>query len=170
MKISKKWKKCLGISSFNTSVPKILITCFSIPEVWCVTYVIVTFHFELFFCPFNPPNSPKNNNFKKLKTPPGYIIILHMCTKNHDHMLYCSWDMVHDWCNCYFSFWAFFALLPPPPLPLTAPKMKISLKIKKNPRDIIILHKCTRNHDHMLYCFWDLECDWYKATLSWFSV
>ena len=128
MKISKKWKKCLGISSFNTSVPKILITCFSIPEVWCVTYVIVTFHFELFFCPFNPPNSPKNNNFKKLKTPPGYIIILHMCTKNHDHMLYCSWDMVHDRCNSYFSFWANFC----PFTPLRVWKIKISKKWKKH--------------------------------------
>ena len=155
MKISKKWKKCLEISSFNTSVPKILITCFSIPEVWCVTYVIVTFHFELFFCPFNPPNSPKNNNFKKLKTPPGYIIILHMCTKNHDHMLYCSWDMVHDSCNSYFSFWANFC----PFTPLTAWKIKISKKMKKAPRDIIISHKYTTNQDHMLYCSWDMVHD-----------
>ena len=27
-------------------------------------------------------------------------------------------------------------------------------KIKKAPADIIILHKHTRNHDQMLYCFW----------------
>ena len=26
----------------------------------------------------------------------GDIIILHMCTKNHDHMMYDSWDMVHN--------------------------------------------------------------------------
>ena len=40
-----------------------------------------------------------------------------------------------------------FALLPPP-LP-NSPKMK-TLKTKKNPGDIMILHKCTKNHDHPL--------------------
>ena len=30
-------------------------------------------------------------------------------TKNDDHMLYCSWDMAHDRCNFYFSFWTFFS-------------------------------------------------------------
>ena len=27
---------------------------------------------------------------------PGDIIILHMCTKNYDQMMYGSWDMVHN--------------------------------------------------------------------------
>ena len=27
---------------------------------------------------------------------PGDTIILHMCTKNYDQMLYGSWDMVRD--------------------------------------------------------------------------
>ena len=35
----------------------------------------------------------------------------------------------------------FFALLPP-----QQPE-----KMKKKPGDIIILHKCIKNHDHMLY-------------------
>ena len=35
-----------------------------------------------------------------MKRAPGDIIILHKCTKNHDHMLYCSSDMVCDRCNC----------------------------------------------------------------------
>ena len=49
MKYSKKWKKCLEISSFYTSEPK-----------------------------------------------------------THDHMLYCSWDMVCDEYNCYFKFLVVF--------------------------------------------------------------
>ena len=57
---------------------------------------------------------------------PGNIIILHKYTKNHDHMLYCSWDMAHDACN-YFSFWAIFC----PFTPVTAKKMKISKTWKK---------------------------------------
>ena len=50
----------------------------------------------------------KNENFKKIKKVPGDIIILHNCTKNNDHRLYCFWDMARDRCNCYFSFWAIF--------------------------------------------------------------
>ena len=46
-----------------------------------------------------------------MKTAPGDIIILHKCTKTHDHMLLCSCDMVRDRYN-YFLFWAIFALLP----------------------------------------------------------
>ena len=66
--------------------------------------------------PFYPLNSLKKGNFKKMKNMPGDIIILHNCTKNHDHMLYRSWDMVRDRCNCYFSIWAIFC----PFTPLTA--------------------------------------------------
>ena len=63
-----------------------------------------------------------NVNFTKMKETPGDIIILHKCTKNHDHMLYCSWDMARDGCTCYFSFWAIFC----PFAPLTIQKIKIS--------------------------------------------
>ena len=38
--------------------------------------------------------------------------------------------------------------------PLTTQKIKILKKLKKAPWDIIILQKCTNNHDHMLYCSW----------------
>ena len=31
----------------------------------------------------------------------------------HDHMLYCSWDMAHEGCNCYFHFGQCFSFLPP---------------------------------------------------------
>ena len=50
------------------------------------------------FLPFYPPNKPENQNFEKLKKThthtdtkaPGDIIILHICTKNYDHMMYAS--------------------------------------------------------------------------------
>ena len=42
------------------------------------------------FLPFYLPKNPENQNFeKKIKKTPGDIV-LHKCTKNHDHMLYCS--------------------------------------------------------------------------------
>ena len=54
----------------------------------------------------------------------GDIIMLHMCTKNHDHML-CSWDMARDTCNCYFSYWAIFC----PFISLTAHKITCVPKV-----------------------------------------
>ena len=39
------------------------------------------------FLPFCPPKNPKNQNSKKMKKIAGDIIILHLCTKNHIHMM-----------------------------------------------------------------------------------
>ena len=50
--------------------------------------VIVISHFGLFT--LLPPNSQKNQNFEKMKKTPEDIIILHMCTKNYDHVMYGS--------------------------------------------------------------------------------
>ena len=90
-----------------------------------------------------------------MKKTPGDIIILHKCTKNNDHMLYCSWNMVHDACN-YCSFWVIFCTF----TSLTAQKIKIKKKKKeKKPLRSHHLHKCIKNHDYMLYCYWDMTCD-----------
>ena len=108
--------------------------CYTVPEIWCVTDVIVTFDFMLFFAPFTLITAQKMKISKKWKKHvekkkmPGEIIILHKCTKNHDHMLYCSWDMVCDGCSYYFSFWASFC----PFTLLTAQKMKISKQWKNH--------------------------------------
>ena len=79
-----------------------------------------------YFLPFYPSNSLKNQNFKKMRKTHRDIIILHKCTKIHDHMLNCSWDMVRHICN-YFSFWAIFC----PFTPLTAQKSKFQKNEKK---------------------------------------
>ena len=63
MKISKKQKKILDISSFYTSAPKIMIICYNVPEIWHVMDVII-FHFGQFFA--HPPNIPKKS-LKNLK-------------------------------------------------------------------------------------------------------
>ena len=44
-----KMKKLLKISSFYTSAPEIMITCYTVPKIWCVTDAIIIFHFGLFF-------------------------------------------------------------------------------------------------------------------------
>ena len=44
----KKWKKRLEISSFYNNVPKLMIICYTVPEIRCMTDVII-FHFGLVF-------------------------------------------------------------------------------------------------------------------------
>ena len=68
-----------------------------VPEIWYMIDVIVISHFVLFFAFLpkiskyqNIKNSPKYQNFEKMKKTPGDIIILHMCTKNYDQMIYGS--------------------------------------------------------------------------------
>ena len=63
-------------------------------------------------------------------------------------MLHCSLDIARNRCNYYFSFWAIFC----PFTTLTAQKSKWK-KMKKH-LDIIILHMCTKNYDHMMYDSW----------------
>ena len=127
-------KKTANISSFHTSVPKIMITYtsiqkimiiyYTVPKIWHVMDVIVIFHFGLSFA----LPVPKMKIFKKWKKMTWYIIILRKCTKNHDHMLYCSYDMAHDGCNCYFSFWAIFC-------PFTLLTAKKKMKIQKHEKN-----------------------------------
>ena len=44
-------------------------------------------------------------------------------------------------------------------LPLKTPKNQNFEKMKKLAGDIITLHKCTKNHNHMRYSSWDREWD-----------
>ena len=110
MKTSKNWKKHLEISSFYTSVPKIMIIGYTAPEIWCVPDVIVIFHFELFLT-FHLPNSPKNENIKKWKkhleislypTVPKIMIIDYTAPE-----IWCMTDVI-----VIFHFGLFFAPLP----------------------------------------------------------
>ena len=106
-----------------------------------------TLFFVIFghFLPFTPLTTRKIKIFKKWKKKKKKkkswdIILLHKCTKNHDHMLYSPWDTVSDGCNFYISFWDIFC----PFMPLMAWKIKIFIKWKKTPEDIIILHMFTK--------------------------
>ena len=110
IKILRKWKKALETSSFTQVSHK-----WQSYDIWFLRYQLQQTDFFVIlghFLPFYSPNSPKNENIKKMKESPGNIIILHKCTKNHDYMLYFSWDLARDGCNCCFSFWASFVLLP----------------------------------------------------------
>ena len=60
-----KMKKGLEISSFYTNVPKLMIICYTVPEIRRVTDVIFIFHFGLFFALLPHPQNSKNHNLKK---------------------------------------------------------------------------------------------------------
>ena len=117
---------------------------------WFGTQWKLLFFILGYFLHFNLPNSLKNQNFLKMKKTTGDIIILHMCPKNHDHMPYGSWDMVHNGCQCYFSFWAIFCSFTPFKSPKNFKKMK------KTSGGIIILHMCIKNYDQLMYGTWDI--------------
>ena len=106
-KVSKKekWKKHHEISSFYTIVPKIFFISYTVPEIWHVTDVFGVFLFWTIFCPFPPPNSPKTQNFKKMKNEPGDIISLQKCAVLE------IWRVMDAFVA--FHFRLFFALLPP---------------------------------------------------------
>ena len=70
---ARKWKfqnnekKIPEISSFYTSAPKIMIICYTFPEIWHVTYAVITFHFGLFLY-FYPPNSTISKKWKNTRS------------------------------------------------------------------------------------------------------
>ena len=141
-------KKIPEILSFYTCLPQMTIIWCMISEIRCVADWIFCKFGPLFFVPHCQPEKSKfqkNEKKKQNKTitkTPGDIIILHKCTRNHDHLLYCSWDMASDGCNCYFSVWAIFCNFTPHQL-----KKSKFKKNEKTPGDAIILHTCTKNYD-----------------------
>ena len=88
------------------------IIWYMVLEIWSVMDRI--FLFWTTFYPFTPLTIWKIKTFKKWKKTHGDIIVLNKCTKNHDHMLHCSWDTMRDGCNSYFLFWVIFCPFTPP--------------------------------------------------------
>ena len=76
-----------------------------------------------------------------------------MCIINNNHIMYHFWDMKRDG-QKFLSFWTIFSLLPP----LMTQKIKI-LKKWKWYLDMSSSYTCIRNHNHMMYASWDMECD-----------
>ena len=106
------------------------------------------------FLSFYSSNNPENQSFEQIKEAYRYVIILHMCTKNHDYMMHASWDMECTWHN-FLSFWVIFACLPH----YWPQKLKFRKTGKKKPGDNILLSMCTINEDYMIYSskFWENE-------------
>ena len=102
------------------------------------------------------PLKTQRISFEKMKKATGDIIIVHKCTTNDKRMIYGSWDMKCPRQNFFVILGHFLTFYTP-----NSPKMEIS-KQRKEVWNIIILHNCTKNHDHRLYCSWDMAHDGYN--------
>ena len=98
--------------------------------------------FSTIFCPFTPLTIRKIKILKKLIKTPIYYHFTHV---------YHKWKSYDVWFLRYGArqtgFFLFLNNFLPFCPPLTTQKIKIW---KKKSGDIIILHKCIKNHDHML--------------------
>ena len=119
--------------------------CYTAPE----THREFFCHYGPFFDLLPTPTSlmiPKLKILKKMKKCLEILsFYIYMCTITEDHMIYGSCNIR---CNRQkvSSFWTIFF----PFSPLTTWKIKI-LTLKKTPGDVIILHICTINDNHMMY-------------------
>ena len=88
-------------------------------------------------------------------------IILHLCTRNDDHMVYGSWDIKPKQTELFVILGYFFPIYPP-----NNPENQNFEKMEKNPGVIIILHMSTINENHMKYDSRDKECDRFFSHLD----
>ena len=107
--------------------------------------------FWAIFLPFYPPNI---TNFEKNeKITWRYYHFTHV---------YHKWQSYDVWFLRYGAWQTeFFVILDRflPFYPPNNPKNQNFEKLKKTPGDIIILHMCTINDNHIMYGFWDIKCD-----------
>ena len=120
--------------------------------------------FWAIFWPFTtrPSNDPENQKLEMKKT--SGDIILHICTIN-DNQSYDAWFLRARQAE-FLSFWTVLCTF----TPLRTQKIKILKTMKKTPGDIIILHMCTINDNHMMYGSWDMEVDGQNVILDHFSA
>ena len=78
-------------------------------------------------------------------------------------MVYGSWDMEQNRQKFFVILDHFLPFYPP-----NKQKIRI-LKNWKTPEDIIILHMCTINDNHMIYGFSDMESNW-QIFLSFWTI
>ena len=107
----------------------------------------------------------ENQTFEQKKKFAADIIILNMCTKNHNYMKYSSWDTKWDRVSRHFG--PYFALLTS--CPLTTQKKQNFEGMKKEFGDVIVLNLCNKKHDHMMYAYSDVGY-WHRHDFLSFQV
>ena len=100
IKFQKSDKKCWRYHHFTPCAPKTTIIWGAVPEIQSETdfFVILSP-----FLPFFLPCSPEKQTFGNMKKGTGHVTISHICTENHNNMMYGSWDMKGNRINCHFE-------------------------------------------------------------------
>ena len=81
-------------------------------------------------------------------------------------MMHGSWDMKHDGQNIFVILDCFLPFYPPP----NNQKSQNFAKLKKTSGNITILHKCTKNHDYILYCSLDMAHNRFNWYFSFWAI
>ena len=148
IKILKKWKESSGdvtiLHMCSKNHDHIMYAS------WDIECDRQSFVIWVIFCSL-PHYWLKKLKFWDIEKMPGRIISLNLCITIDNHMMYVSQDAEHDRHN-FLSFWTAIYLL-------TTRKIKILKKWEDSSGDVIILQMCIKNHDHMMYASWDIECD-----------
>ena len=110
---------------------------------------------------FHGKKKIKNSRFWKMKKIAGYIIILHMYQKSQSYEV---WFLRYGVRHRFFFLVLdrFLSFYPPSNL-----KNKNFEKKKKTLGDILILHRCAINDNHLMYGSWDIKCDGHKFLSFW---
>ena len=94
----------------------------------------------------------------------GDIIILHMCSKNHNHIMFSSWDTEWDKQN-FLSLWAIFCSFTPLPWPIFCP---FTLPPKYPEKQNFVKWKRTwRYHLSFYKCVPQMTVIWYMVPEIW---
>ena len=99
----------------------------------------------------------------------GDIIILHMCPKNHNHMMYGSWYTEWDRQDFFVILGHFLSFYHPFAPPNDLKKSKFWKRKRKKCLDILSFYTYmySINEHHMIYGFWNLRCDRQKVLSFW---
>ena len=159
IKSSKSEKICWRYHHFTHVHQKSQSYDCTVPEIRCKTGRIFLWFWAI-FCPISCLTTPKIK-ILKLKKTPGYIIILHICTINDNHMMYGSRDMERNRQN-FLSFWTIFCSF----ASMDQEDQNVG-KMNNTPEDIIILQMCTTNDSHMMYGSWDMKCNRQNSLSFW---
>ena len=107
--------------------------------------------FWTIFCPFTPLWTQKIKFWKNEKNTGRYY---HFANVYHKWQPWCMVPEIwHAMDRIFCHFGLVFALSSSP----NNPKNQNFEKMKKLPGDIITLHMCTINNNHMMYGSWDME-------------
>ena len=94
-----------------------------------------------------------------------------MCTKNHNCKMYSSWDIKwKGYISCYFAL--FFALLCPWQTEKSKFRENEKTTEKKNvhEKNVITLHMCTKNYNHMMHASSGMKCDIFGSFFPFYPI